>query len=146
MKKVLDLSRPPVITINIANLRYIKTKPNVNKMNITELENKAREVCPKWLQEEVDEMMSSIKSEPETYPDFEWNFLEVLYFLGTMDWASQRRFKLAMTKIERHIGVQKRLVKGEEVMSSSSTGTKWLREGDWHFDTQWHNLLTECVA
>tara|TARA_R110000851_G_scaffold87376_1_gene190573 strand:+ start:248 stop:604 length:357 start_codon:yes stop_codon:yes gene_type:complete len=118
-------------------------------MNITELENKAREVCPKWLQDEVDEMLGNIKHERESDPDSwgdDWNFFEVLDFFEGSDWGKEHRFKLALTKINRHIGVCKKLGKGEEVMTWSSTGTKWLREGDWHFDTQWHDLLTECVA
>ena len=114
-------------------------------MNITQLENKAREVCPKWLQDEVDEMLGNIKHERESDPDSwgdDWNFFEVLDFFEGSDWGKEHRFKLGLTKINRHIGVYKKLGKGEEVMSWSSTGTKWLREGDWHFDTQWYNLIT----
>ena len=103
-------------------------------MNITQLESKAREVCPKWLQDEVDELLETIKDERESDPDSwgdGWNFFTALDF-----------FKLAITKINRHIGVYKKLGKGEEACEWSSTGTKWFREGDWHFDTQWHNLIT----
>ena len=56
-------------------------------MNITELENKAREVCPKWLQDEVDEMLGNIKHERESDPDSwgdDWNFFEVLDFFEGM--------------------------------------------------------------
>ena len=117
-------------------------------MNITQLENKAREVCPKWLQDEGDEMLNNIKLDREDDPDSwgdHWNFFEVLDLFEDGDLGSEHRFKLAITKIDRHIGVYRQLGKGEEVMSSSSTGTKWLREGDWHFDKKWHELLTECV-
>lgn len=114
-------------------------------MKITQLENKAREVCPKWLQEEVDEMLETIKDERKSDPDSwgdDWNFFEALDFFEDSDWGREHRFKLAITKINRHIGVYKKLGKGEESVIWSSTGTKYLREGDWGFDTQWHNLIT----
>ena len=81
-------------------------------MNIKQLEKKAREVCPKWLQDEVDEMIENIKSERESDPESwedEWNFFEVLDFFEGSDYADEHRFKLAMTKINRHIGVYKKL-------------------------------------
>ena len=118
-------------------------------MNITQLESKAREVCPKWLQDEIDELLKTIKDERESDPDSwgdGWNFFTALDFFGDSDWGSEHRFKLAITKINRHIGVYKKLGKGEESWEWSSTGTKWLKEGDWHFNKQWHDLITECVA
>lgn len=96
-------------------------------MTMHNLEMKAREVTPAWLQNDIDDMLSDIKSERESDPESwgdDWNFFEVLYHFESSDEGDNRRFKLALTKIERHIGVQKKLKKGEESIIYSSRGTR----------------------
>ena len=115
-------------------------------MNIKKLEEKAKQVAPEWLIKEVSDFLEMVESEreydPESWGDY-WNFFEVLDHFESSDIGDERRFKLALTKIERHIGVQRQLRKGEEVMTCSYSGTKTLREGDWDFDKRWDELIED---
>lgn len=104
-----------------------------NKMTIEQLEAKAREVCPEWLAMEIDYRIEEYNEEIEAIvEDYEpVNFFEVLYNMSTMDLAEERRFKLALTKIERHLGISRKLRKGEEEMIWRNGRCKILREGQW---------------
>jgi len=113
-------------------------------MKYIELENKAREVCPKWLEEEIDVLLETIKNEREVCPESwgdNWNFFEVLDMFENGDLGKERCFKLARTKIERHIGCQVKLGKGESTLFTSR-GSRSFKEGDWVFDKAWHQLIT----
>ena len=97
-------------------------------MNIKQLEKKAREVMPKWLQDEIDDIIeireAELESDPTSWGD--WDFFEIFFnLLGDSDLADERCFKLALTKVERHIGVQRQI------------------DGKWVFEKQWHQLITE---
>lgn len=97
-------------------------------MNIKQLEKKAREVMPKWLQDEIDDIIEIMEAELESDPTSwgDWDFFEIFFnLLGDSDLADERCFKLAKTKVERHIGVQK------------------LIDGSWEFDQRWQELITE---
>jgi len=117
-------------------------------MTLKELENKAREVCPEWLQAEIDEFIEHIKFEmsldPESW-EYEWDFFDVLnHFENSDEWSGERRFKLALTKIERHIGIQRKLGKGEScAVFTSSGGTRRFKEGDWIYDKRVDQLINQ---
>ena len=119
--------------------------PSLEGMNLEQLTAKAREVCPEWLAMEIDYRIEEYRAEVEPLDgDFEpVNFFEELYNMSTMDLAEERRFKLAMTKIERHLGIQKRLSEGEEVVYWCNGRTKILREGDWDTDKCWWELISK---
>ncbi len=116
-------------------------------MNIKQLENIAREVTPKWLQDEIDWLLETIETERAENPESwgEYDFFEILFnTFYDSDLGRTRAFKLALTKVERHIGVQRKLTKGEEIWEHSPSGRmKRYSEGDWVFDNQWHQLITE---
>ena len=117
-----------------------------NKMNIQELEAKAREVCPGWLAMEIDYRIEEYREEIESLQDEDYeapNFFEELYNMETMDLAEERRFKLAMTKIERHLGIYRKLGKGEEVIYWTNGRSRTLREGDWDLDKCWYELISK---
>lgn len=116
-------------------------------MNIKQLENKAREVTPKWLQDEIDELLEIIEMERAENPQSwgEYDFFEILFdTFYHSDLGRTRAFKLASTKVERHIGVQRKLTKGQEIWEHSPSGrmTRY-SEGDWVFDKRWQELITE---
>ena len=87
-------------------------------MTITELDQMIRSNSPKWLLEEVDEFLQNVKldreSDPDSWGDYTTTLDAIEYFDG-QDWTDTRKYKSAMTKIERACGVQVRLKKGEEV-------------------------------
>ena len=115
-------------------------------MKIEELELKAREVTPNWLATEIDDMLEMIQCEREVDEESwgdDWNFFEVLDHFDSSDFGDCRKFKLALTKIERHIGIQQKLGKGETAMVCSSYGTRNLKEGDWYLYKTWEELVSD---
>ena len=95
-------------------------------MKYIELENKAREVCPQWLKEEVDAYLKMVEAEREcdktSWGDI-WNFFTVLESFEWSDLGQEHCFKIAMTKMQRHIGVYEKV------------------DGKWQFNNHWHQLI-----
>jgi hypothetical protein len=116
-------------------------------MNIKQLEKKAREVTPKWLQDEIDWLLETIEIERADNPESwgEYDFFEILFnTYAFSDLGKTRAFKLATTKVERHIGVQRKVTKDEEIWHHFPSGRcKRYSEGDWIFDKRWQDLITE---
>jgi len=116
-------------------------------MNIKQLENKAREVTPKWLHDEIDVLLEIIEMDRATDPESwgEYDFFEILFdTFHYSELGKTRAFKLASTKVERHIGVQRKLTKGEEIWNHKPSGRyKRYSEGDWVYDKHWRELITE---
>lgn len=110
-------------------------------MTAKELDTKIRELIPGWLLEEVDAYIERAEME-------EWEYqpktcVECFDDWGSADWTDSRKYQLAMTKIERALGVQRQLGPDEQATSMSSSGTRNLYEGDWIFDKRWDELITD---
>lgn len=110
-------------------------------MTTKELDQKIRNIAPEWMVDEADDLIEMASAEDWESPP--QNIMECMDWWDGQDWTNDRKYKLAVTKIERAIGMQKKLGKGEVVQSFGSRGSRTYREGDWVFDKRWDELIDE---
>ena len=110
-------------------------------MTLEELDKKARAVAPKWMLDECDSIIRV--GQEEDWEDPPEHLMDWLDWVDAQDWTDCRSFRMAVTKIERAVGIQRKLGKDEEVYEFSNSRSRVKREGDWVFNKRWDELIAE---
>ena len=115
------------------------------KMTRRELVERIRTAAPKWMAEDMDAAITE-RQDPDWWLDGEmraWDEIDYLMDYDTTDFGQSRKFKMAFTRIERAVGCQRRLGKGEQTQVLTSDGCRTLREGAWVFSKRFDELISD---
>ena len=108
-------------------------------MTITELDQKIRAIAPQWMIIEADYLIEL--AHLEGWGDIPETIMECWDYWDGQDWTKTNRYKQAVTKIERTIGMQKQLCQGETCLIASNRGNRNYTAGEWIFDKTWDELI-----
>ena len=114
-------------------------------MTRRELIEMIRDAAQKWMVNDMDAAIAE-RQDPDWWMDGKvqpWDEIDYLLDCASSDIGQCRSYKLAIMKIERSVGVQRRLGKGEQSQVMTSRGSRTLREGDWVFDKRFDELIDE---
>jgi len=104
-------------------------------MTAKELNEKTIGLAPAWMVAEYNELVSIAKSE-------EWDSCpESLYdwigWVDGQDWCNTNKFKNAVKKIDKQLGILTQIKEGEEVVTMNGR----MRVGQWRYEKSYEQLI-----
>lgn len=104
-------------------------------MTAKQLDEKIRAIAPKWLFDEIDNLIEIAKVEEWEDPPIDC--VECLNMFDGQDWADTTKFRNAVKKIDKALGLLVQVKEGEEVLTMNGL----MRVGQWRYVGGYNDLL-----
>jgi hypothetical protein len=104
-----------------------------------ELDEKVTSLIPKSILAEVKDFQETAEEE-----EWEWqpNTYDTLdHFIDITEGKECARYKRAITKVERSIGIMRQVKEGENIIEFGSTGSRVLKVGTWTSNKRYDELI-----